>query len=68
MRGAKLQGRFNLDYESKSMYEGIAEDIGGTVGVDRHDSDGRPGRPDACHHALENGTRAHRRGGPRLAR
>lgn len=34
MRGAKLQGRFNLDYESKSMYEGIAEDLGGTVGVD----------------------------------
>ena len=34
MRGAKLQGRFNLDYESKSMYEGIAEDLGGTVGVE----------------------------------
>jgi hypothetical protein len=34
MRGSKLQGRFNLDYESKSMYEGIAEDLGGTVGVD----------------------------------
>jgi hypothetical protein len=29
-----VQGRFNLDYESKSMYEGIAEDLGGTVGVD----------------------------------
>ena len=34
MRGAKLQGRFNLDYESKSMYEGIAEDLGGIVGVE----------------------------------
>jgi hypothetical protein len=34
MRGAKLQGRFDLDYESKSMYEGIAEDLGGTVGVE----------------------------------
>jgi hypothetical protein len=34
MRGAKLQGRFNLDYESKSMYEGIAEDLGATVGVE----------------------------------
>lgn len=34
MRGTKLQGRFNMDYESKSMYEGIAEDLGGTVGVD----------------------------------
>lgn len=33
MRGTKLQGRFNMDYESKSMYEGIAEDLGGTVGV-----------------------------------
>lgn len=32
MRGAKLQGRFNLDYETKSMYEGIGEDLGGTVG------------------------------------
>ena len=32
MRGSKLQGRFNMDYESKSMYEGIAEDLGGIVG------------------------------------
>lgn len=32
MRGIKLQGRFNMDYESKSMYEGIAEDLGGIVG------------------------------------
>lgn len=34
MRGSKLQGRFNMDYEAKSMYEGIAEDLGGTVGVE----------------------------------
>lgn len=34
MRGSKIKGRFNMDYESKSMYEGIAEDLGGTVGVD----------------------------------
>lgn len=34
MRGAKLMGRFNMDYESKSMYESISEDLGGTVGVD----------------------------------
>jgi hypothetical protein len=34
MRGTKLQGRFDMDYESKSMYEGIAEDLGGTVGVE----------------------------------
>jgi hypothetical protein len=34
MRGAKIQGRFNMDYESKSMYESISEDLGGTVGVD----------------------------------
>ena len=34
MRGTKLQGRFNIDYEGKSMYEGIAEDLGATVGVD----------------------------------
>jgi hypothetical protein len=34
MRGAKLQGRFNMDYESKSMYESISEDLGGTVGVE----------------------------------
>ena len=32
MRGSKLEGRFNIDYESKSMYEGIAEDLGGMVG------------------------------------
>jgi hypothetical protein len=34
MRGAKIQGRFGIDYEGKSMYEGIAEDLGATVGVD----------------------------------
>lgn len=34
MRGSHLQGRFNMDYESKSIYEGIAEDLGATVGVD----------------------------------
>ena len=27
-------GRFDLDYESKSMYEGIGEELGATVGVD----------------------------------
>jgi hypothetical protein len=27
-------GRFNMDYESKSMYESISEDLGGTVGVE----------------------------------
>jgi hypothetical protein len=34
MRGQKIQGRFDMDYESKSMYESIAEDLGGTVGVE----------------------------------
>jgi hypothetical protein len=34
MRGSKLQGRFNIDYEAKSMYEGIGEELGGTVGVE----------------------------------
>lgn len=34
MRGTRLQGRFNLDYEGKSMYEGIAEDLGTPVGVE----------------------------------
>jgi hypothetical protein len=34
MRGVKLQGRFHLDYETKSIYEGIAEDMGATVGVE----------------------------------
>jgi hypothetical protein len=34
MRGNKIQGRFDMDYESKSMYESIAEDLGGIVGVE----------------------------------
>jgi hypothetical protein len=34
MRGTKLQGRFNIDYEAKSIYEGIGEDLGATVGTD----------------------------------
>jgi hypothetical protein len=37
MRGgneaADRHTRFGLDYETKSMYEGIAEDLGGTIGV-----------------------------------
>lgn len=32
--GTDLNSRFNMDYESKSMYEGISEDLGGTVGVE----------------------------------
>lgn len=32
--GADRNSRFDMDYESWSMYEGIAEDLGGTVGVD----------------------------------
>jgi len=34
MRGSSPQGRFSIDYESQSMYEGIADDMGGTIGVD----------------------------------
>lgn len=35
MRGSTGNGgRFDLDYESKSMYEGIGEELGATVGVD----------------------------------
>jgi len=34
MRGSRVQGRFSIDYEAKSMYEGISEDLGGTVGVE----------------------------------
>jgi hypothetical protein len=38
MRGGNESGdrnsRFNMDYEAYSMYEGIAEELGGTVGVD----------------------------------
>jgi hypothetical protein len=32
--GADLNSRFNMEYEAKSIYEGIAEDLGGTVGVE----------------------------------
>lgn len=34
MRGHNVQGRFSLDYETASIYEGIAEDLGGTVGTE----------------------------------
>ena len=34
MRGGNIQGRFSVDYEAKSMYEGISEELGGTVGVE----------------------------------
>jgi hypothetical protein len=34
MRGSRLQGRFNLDYESKRIYEGIQEDLQHPVGVE----------------------------------
>lgn len=34
MRSSDVQGRFNLDYEAKSLYEGVAEDLGGTVGTE----------------------------------
>lgn len=32
--GADRNSRFGMDYEAKSIYEGIAEELGGTVGVD----------------------------------
>lgn len=32
--GTDENSRFNMDYESKSIYEGMAEDLGGAVGVD----------------------------------
>jgi hypothetical protein len=32
MRGSKLQGRFNIDYEASSMYEGIDDDLTRPVG------------------------------------
>ena len=32
--GTDLNSRFDMDYEAMSIYEGIAEDLGGTVGVD----------------------------------
>ena len=31
-RGTDDSSRFNMDYEAKSIYEGIAEDLGGVVG------------------------------------
>jgi hypothetical protein len=38
MRGGKegtdRNSRFGMDYEAKSMYEGMAEELGGTVGVE----------------------------------
>ena len=34
MRGSQPGGRFNIDYEAKSMYEGIGEELGATVGVE----------------------------------
>ena len=34
MRGSRPDGRFDMDYEAKSMYEGMAEEIGATVGVE----------------------------------
>jgi hypothetical protein len=34
MRGLKIQGRFDIDYESISMYEAMAEELGGKVGID----------------------------------
>lgn len=32
--GTDRNSRFDLDYEAKAIYEGIAEDLGGTVGVE----------------------------------
>jgi hypothetical protein len=32
--GTDVNSRFNLDYEATSMYEAMAEEIGGTVGVE----------------------------------
>lgn len=32
--GTDRNSRFGIDYEAKSMYEGMAEELGGTVGVD----------------------------------
>lgn len=32
--GTDRNSRFGMDYEAKSIYEGIAEELGGTVGVD----------------------------------
>lgn len=32
--GTDINSRFDMDYEAGSIYEGIAEDLGGTVGVE----------------------------------
>lgn len=32
--GSDRSSRFGMDYEAKSIYEGMAEELGGTVGVD----------------------------------
>lgn len=32
--GTDVNSRFNIDYEAKSIYEGMAEELGGTVGVE----------------------------------
>ena len=34
MRGSRLQGRFNMDFEQKRMYESIKEDLQQPVGVE----------------------------------
>jgi hypothetical protein len=34
MRGSRMQGRFNMDFEQKRMYEAIKEDLQHPVGVD----------------------------------
>lgn len=34
MRGSKIIGRFDIDYEAISMYEAMAEELGGKVGID----------------------------------
>jgi hypothetical protein len=34
MRGSRPGGKFTIDYEAQSMYEGIGEELGATVGVD----------------------------------
>jgi hypothetical protein len=36
MRGSSPKGRFDIDYESASMYEGMGEELGGTVGQEVH--------------------------------
>jgi hypothetical protein len=34
MRGSKVIGRFDMDYEAISMYEAMAEELGGKVGIE----------------------------------